>query len=114
MKDPNQWNNLWAEIKEIFSTTAMTGGFVAFIMALLQATHVNPDRPCWQRFIDAAICSMLAYVVIPITEKLALNIPYISEDMNVGLFIGVFIGYVGADQIRAWVVSFVEKKKNEL
>ena len=110
MKDPYSWENLISETKAILESTVATGAVLAFIMSFLQSIKNGAKKSCSQKVAEALTCSCISIVTIPLAESLALKIPYLQDFSFVGSFVGVFIGYMGSEQIKGWIVKRVEKK----
>lgn len=109
MKSPDAWAVIVESMRNIFQTNSYSAAVAAFIMSLLQAFYRTPETSCIRKVVNATICSFLCVPIIPMAEKIAESIPYF-EGTNVGLFLGVFVGYIGSDKIREWVINAVESK----
>lgn len=112
MKSPDSWAVIVESLKNIFQNNSYSAAGAAFIMSLLQAFYKTPDTSCIKKVVNATICSFLCVPIIPAAEKFASSISYF-EGTNIGLFLGVFVGYIGSDKIREWVINIVENKNGK-
>lgn len=80
--------------------------FVAALMAILRGLYIGV-LSWWRRFIDAAICAILAFFILDI-------LTFMHADPELAHIGSVFVGFLGVDYINTLIRKIVGEKNNVL
>ena len=97
-----EWLN---RIMKLFENhSIISGSLFAFFTSFLRLYYVR--KSFTSKIIDSLTC---AFVSSGVSYAL---ITYFTIDENIAFFIGVFVGYLGTEEIKDKILKYIERKMN--